>query len=88
MKVLYSKRVAKKVERNKLPKEVWIDFRDAFDAFARNRNFRLFDIKKLANKGPHVYYRLRVRGYRALFHMDDECIYIEDIGARGEVYKP
>ena len=87
MKVLYSKHVAKKVEKNKLPKEVWIDFKDAFDAFARSRNFRLFDIKKLTNKGPHVYYRLRVRGYRALFHMDDERIYVEDIGTRGEVYK-
>lgn len=87
MNVRYSKHVAKKVERNKLPKEVWIDFKDAFEAFANNKNFRLFDMKKLTNKGPYVYYRLRIRGYRALFHMDDEHIYVEDIGTRGEIYK-
>ena len=88
MKVLYSKYISKKVEKNKLPKEIWIDFKDAFDAFARSGNFRLFDMKKLTNKGPYVYYRIRIRNYRALFHMDDENIYVEDIGPRGEIYKP
>jgi mRNA-degrading endonuclease RelE of RelBE toxin-antitoxin system len=47
----------------------------------------LFDIKKLVNKGSYVYYRLRVRTYRALFHMDDQNIYVEDIGSRGGIYK-
>ena len=88
MKVLYSKKIAKNVERNRIPKEVWVDFKDAFDSFAQNRNFRLFDIKKLTNKGPYVYYRLRVRSYRALFHMDDHHIYVEEIGPRGGIYKP
>ncbi len=88
MKVLYSRTVAKRVQKHRLPKEVWTDFRDAFDSFARTRNFRLHDIKKLINKGPFAYYRLRIRGYRALFHMDDRNIYVEDIGPRGEIYKP
>ncbi len=88
MKVLYSKKIGKDVERNKIPKEVWVDFKDAFESFAQNRNYRLFDIKKLTNKEPYVYYRLRIRGYRALFRMDDEHIYVEDIGTRGEIYRP
>ena len=88
MKVLYSKKIGKDVECHKIPKEVWIDFKDAFESFAQNRNFRLLDIKKLTNKGPYVYYRLRVRSYRALFHMDDQNIYVEDIGPRGGIYKP
>jgi hypothetical protein len=88
MKVLYGKRVAKKIKKNKLPKEIWDDFNDSFESFARHKNFRLFDIKKLMNKGPYVYYRLRIRNDRALFHMDSECIYVEDIGIRGEIYKP
>jgi mRNA-degrading endonuclease RelE of RelBE toxin-antitoxin system len=87
MGVLFSKRISKAVAHNKIPKEVWIDFRDAFESFSRNRNFRLYDIKKLVNKGPHVYYRLRVRNYRALFHMDDENVIVEDIGSRGGIYK-
>lgn len=88
MKVHYSKHVLKKIEKHKLPREVWVDFRDAFESFARSQNFRLFDIKKLTNKGPYTYYRLRVRNHRALFHMDDQAIYVEDIGPRGEIYKP
>ena len=88
MRVSYSRRIGKLVEKHKLPKEIWDDFSDAFDAFARHRNFRLFDIKKLTTKGPYVYYRLRIRGYRALFHMDDEGIFVEDIGPRGGIYKP
>jgi mRNA-degrading endonuclease RelE of RelBE toxin-antitoxin system len=87
MRVLYSKKIAKDVERHRIPEEVWVDFKDAFESFARNRNFRLFDIKKLVNKGSYVYYRLRVRTYRALFHMDDQNIYVEDIGSRGGIYK-
>ena len=87
MGVLYNKRISKDIQHNKISKEVWIDFKDAFDSFFRNRNFRLYDIKKLVNKGSHVYYRLRVRSYRALFHMDDENIYVEDIGSRGGIYK-
>ena len=88
MQVLYSKKIAKEIERHKIPKEVWVDFKDAFESFALNRNFRLFDIKKMVNKGPFVYYRLRIRSYRALFHMDDQNIYVEDIGSRGGIYKP
>ena len=87
MRVLYSKKVLKDVERHRIPQEVWLDFRDSFDAFSCSQNFRLFDIKKLVNKGPYVYYRLRVRTYRALFHMDDRNIYVEDIGSRGGIYK-
>jgi len=88
MDVKYSDRIAKKVRKRKLPKETWINFRDAFNSLALTQNFKLFDIKKLVNKGPYVYYRLRIGKYRALFHLDDESIYIEDIGPRGEVYKP
>lgn len=87
MKVYYSKQVGKRIEKRQIPKEIWTDFRDAFESFSKSRNFRLFDIKKLTVKGPHVYYRLRIRGYRALFHMD-ENIFVEDIGPRGGIYKP
>lgn len=87
MKVLYSKRIAKRVERHQLPKEIWADFKDAFETLARTQNFRLFDIKKLIQKDHYKYYRLRIRSYRALFHQDKDSIYVEDIGPRGEIYK-
>ena len=87
MEVLYGKAVSVKVRKHQLPKEIWEDFRDAFDALAASRNMRLFDIKKMAAKGPYVYFRLRIRNYRALFHMDNARIYVEAIGPRGEIYK-
>jgi mRNA-degrading endonuclease RelE of RelBE toxin-antitoxin system len=87
MEVRYSHNVAKKIRKHQLPKEIWVDFRDAFEALAKSRNLRLFDIKRLVAKGPYVYFRLRVRNYRALFHMDDTFIYVEEIGPRGEIYK-
>ena len=87
MEVRYSKSVAKVVKKYQLPKEIWVDFCDAFEALAASRNMRLFDVKRLVAKGPYVYFRLRIRNYRALFHMDNECIYVEEIGPRGEIYK-
>jgi len=87
MKVLYSKMIEKKIRRNQLPKEIWDDMRDAFEALAVSGNFRLFDVKKLVVKGPYIYYRLRIRTYRALFHMDKAFIYVEDVGPRGGVYR-
>lgn len=87
MEVRYSKNVAKTVKKHQLPNEIWVDFRDAFEALAASRNLRLFDVKKLVTKGPYVYFRLRIRNYRALFHMDDSCIYVEEIGPRGEIYR-
>ncbi len=72
MKVLYSGKIEKKVKKHLFPKETWEDFRDAFQTLAASGNMRLFDIKKLVAKGPYVYFRLRIRDYRALFHMDDQ----------------
>ncbi len=86
MEVRYSNNVAKKVKRHQFPEEIWVDFRDAFNAFALNRNMRLFDIKRLVTKGSYVYFRLRIRNYRAIFHMDEQAIYVEEIGSRGEIY--
>ena len=85
--VSYSKRIAKKVKQHRLPEDVWIDFRDAFESFDKSRNFRLFDVKKLMNKESYVYSRLRIRSYRAIFRMDDQNIYVEDLGPRGGIYK-
>ncbi len=87
MEVRYSRNIEKKIKKHQLPKEIWTDFRDTFESLALSRNMRLFDIKKLVMKGPYIYFRLRIRDYRALFHMDDTNIYVEDIGPRGEVYK-
>ena len=88
MSVIYSQLIYKKIQKHKLPYHVWQDMRDAFDALAATKNFRLFDIKKMVVKGSYVYYRLRIRNYRALFYFDQNTIIVQDIGPRGGVYKP
>lgn len=87
VKVVYGQKVVKRVSKRKLPREVWEDFRDSFDSLARTQNFRLFDIKKLVKKGDLAYYGLRIKKYRALFRMDEDTIYVEDIAPRAEVYR-
>ena len=87
MQVLYGKSVLKSIKKGKIPRDIWIDTKDAFDSLAKTNNYRLFDIKKLITKGTHSYYRLRIRGYRALFRADKAAIYVEEIGPRGGIYK-
>ncbi len=84
--VLYSKRVLKAAEKGKIPSQIWRDFRDAFDAFDRTRNFRIFDIKKMVDKGPYKYYRLRIGNFRAIFRLDSDVI-VEGLGPRGSIYE-
>lgn len=81
----YSKRVLKDAAKGKIPGQIWRDFRDAFSALDKTRNFRIFDIKKMVDKGPYKYYRLRIGNFRAIFRMDTDII-VEDVGPRGSIY--
>jgi len=42
------------------------------------------DIKTLSGEEG---YRLRVGKYRILFNVMDDCIYVHDMGLRGQIYK-
>ncbi len=84
--VRYSKKVFKAAEKGKIPGQIWRDFKDAFDAFDKTRNFRIFDIKKMVDKGPYKYYRLRLGSFRAIFRLGSDII-VEDIGPRGSIYE-
>ncbi len=76
----------KAAEKGKLPGQIWRDFMDAFDAFDKARNFRIFDIKKMVDKSPYKYYRLRLVSFRAIFRLESD-IFVEDIGPRGSIYE-
>ncbi len=43
------------------------------------------DIKTM--QGNRTDYRLRVGKYRVIFHIDGETVRIDDVGARGDIYK-
>ena len=87
MKAVYGPGVVKAIKKHKLPQDVWEHFRDAFEALALTENFRLFDIKKMVDKKPYKYYRLRIGKYRALFHFEDDGLFVEEIAPRGGIYK-
>jgi mRNA interferase RelE/StbE len=38
-------------------------------------------------KGYEGWFRLRIGGFRLIYKIMDECIYIDTIGPRGDVYK-
>ena len=43
------------------------------------------DIKPL--NGKFNEYRIRIGSYRILFEIENECIYVYEIGLRGQIYK-
>ena len=58
-------------------------FREAFTALSKEPP--VGDITSLT--GRPGYFRLRVGGYRALFRIEDNTIFVTNIDPRGQVYK-
>ena len=58
-------------------------FRAAFNNLAKEPPKG--DIRPLA--GQSGYFRLRVGGYRALYHINDSIVFVTNIDPRGQVYK-
>ena len=54
---------------------------------SQKQHLNIFDIKKMIDKKRKAYYRLRIGKYRALFHIEDGMIFVEEIGPRGGIYK-
>lgn len=69
----------------KMPRKTASQFINAFDKLAEN-NAEGLDVKKLSSREG---YRLRIRGYRAIYTIDGEqlIILILDAGPRGGIYK-
>ena len=81
MKVLLRPIAAKYFERlSAIDKD---RFRAAFTNLAKDPPKG--DIKTLSGRAG--YFRLRVGGYRALFRIEDNTIFVTNIDPRGQVYK-
>ena len=54
----------------------------ALDPFNKN-----IDITQLKGKHQPVYYRIKSGDYRAIYHIEDNGIYIDKIGHRKNIYR-
>jgi mRNA interferase RelE/StbE len=87
--VNYESEILKKIAKRRIPEDIWIHFSDIFMTLDLTRNLRIFDVKqlKMPKYTGRTYYRLRKGNYRAIFHMQDDGIYVVALGKREEVYK-
>ena len=85
LKVIYSKKSKKFIEKNK---KDGLKFFKAFDEISQDlENIKYYDIKNLKTK--ENIFRLRIGKFRALFSKRDDqlIILVINIGSRGEIYK-
>jgi len=85
--VRYEEDVLRRVQKGKVPKDVFVHINNAFTAIDKTRDLKLFDTKKLKTSGERIYFRLRKGKYRAIFYIYNKDIYVISIGKREEVYK-
>ena len=86
-KVKYSRDAEKFIKKNKA---IGIRFFKAFAELAEDKNnIRSYDVKKFHSKNYNDIFRLRIGGYRAIFRVIDNelFIFVFDIGSRGDIYK-
>ena len=81
MKVLLRPLAAKYLERLDIPTKT--RFFNALDELAKEPPKG--DIKPMT--GRPGYYRLRVGGYRALYRIEENTIFVIEINPRGQAYK-
>ena len=87
--IFYSDDIAKRVERNKIPREIFLHMDNAFKSLDLTKDLDLFDIKQLKVSADETikYYRIRKGKYRAIFYIEQESIYVIALDKREEVYK-
>jgi mRNA interferase RelE/StbE len=83
MKIVYEKSARKMLE--KMPTKLAAAFREKIKAFAHDPRHAHVDVKPLM--GTENSWRLRQGGWRAILVVTDDVVFVETIGARGDVYK-
>jgi len=85
--ISYEKDIFKKLKKGVPPKNIFIQFDNAFRSLDLTKDFTLFDIKLLKDTEKRKTYRLRKGKYRALFYIEQNNIFIFKIDKREDVYK-
>ena len=84
--VYYESIIKKKIKKGLLPKHIVKRIHNAFLSIDMTDDLGLFDIKRIKCSMDRKYYRLRKGKYRAIFYIQNNNIYVIDIGKREEVY--
>lgn len=87
--IYFSEEIEKRINKKAIPKEIFLQFDNAFKSLDLTKDLSLFDIKKLKNSEnkERVYYRIRKGKYRAIFYIEDKDFYIIALDKREDVYK-
>jgi mRNA interferase RelE/StbE len=85
--VRYLEEIVKKIKKGMIPKEVFMQFNNAFLSIDMTKDLSLFDIKQLHEESARRYYRLRKGKYRAIFYLEGEGIFVVALDKREDVYK-
>ena len=85
--IKYEHDILKRLKKGKPPKNIFINFNNAFRSIELTMDLSLFDIKILKESTSRKTYRLRKGNYRALFYIEDNNLYVFKIDKREDVYK-
>jgi mRNA interferase RelE/StbE len=87
--IRYVEDILKKIEKNQIPKEIFLHINNAFSSIDLTKDLKLFDIKqlKISKDSDRIYYRLRKGKYRAIFYMENDDIYVIALDKREDIYK-
>ena len=83
----YNKDILKKVEKGKIPEEVFLIIHHCFQAIEKIGDMSIFDVKKIKGEYQKDYFRLRKGAYRAIFHFEGKNIKVVALEHRKEVYR-
>jgi mRNA interferase RelE/StbE len=87
--IRYLEAIVKRIEKGKIPKEIFVHINNALISIDMTKDLSLFDIKKMkeSEERKRIYYRLRKGKYRAIFYIEDDDIYVVALDKREDVYK-
>jgi mRNA interferase RelE/StbE len=85
--VSYEKKILKSLQKGKIPRDIFIHINNVFISLEKTNDFSLFDIKQLKTEGGRKYFRLRKGKYRAIFYLNQGCVFVIALDKREEVYK-
>lgn len=75
--------VVKALKKGGLPLSIYENFYKTFCVLDREKDLSLFNVKPIGEN----FHRMRKGKYRAIFHLENDNVYIDLIAKRDEVYK-
>ena len=87
--IRYTEDIVKRIEKGKIPQNIFLHINNVFTAIDVTKDLSLFDIKqlKISKEADRIYYRLRKGKYRAIFFVEAEDIMVVALDKREDVYK-